>query len=229
MKQDVVEVPALNIKSAAEYDVKAVELTGQVSKLIIKDQETYEGAANLLKTVKAMANDADAARKKITICLDEAKAGIMDLFRPITTRLDNSERLIKGLMIAYTDEQERIRLAQEEKLRKEAEAKEALEKKRLEDRAIKAEASGKTDKADDLRQQAQEVQFIAPTLAPRVQSVSGVSYKKIWKARIVDPLKVPRGYLMVDEKKLDAQAKATQDTLGVPGVEFYFEKSLASR
>ena len=224
-----ISVEPINTTQVSEYEGKAVELTGLVAKLTIVNQTSYETAADLLKSIKAMSKDAEEARKKITSPLDACKTAVMDLFRPISTRLDNSERHIKSLMIAYSTEQERLRAAQEEKLRKQAEAEEKKKREALEARAAKALADGKTEKAEELQQQAAEVYVPAPILASTVQKPAGVSMRKLWKARVIDANKVPRGYLMVDEKKLDAQAKATQDSLAVPGVEFYFENVLASR
>jgi hypothetical protein len=197
--------------------------------MVIKDQTGYEEAAGLLKTIKAMANNAETARKSIVDPINKAKDAVQALFNPITTRLENSERHIKGLMIAYSNEQERIRLENEEKLRKQAQAEEDRKKKALLARADKATAAGNTDKAEDLQQQAQEVYVPAPTLASTVQRPAGISIKKIWKARVIDASLVPRAYLMIDEKKLDQQAKATQKSLPVPGVDFYTEDVMASR
>lgn len=226
---ELIEVKPIETHEARGYQIKVIGLKDRASSLVIKDQSTYEESASLLKTVKDMAKLVEESRKKITTPLDLAKKLVMDLFRIPSEELEKLEAGIKRNMISYTNEQERIRKESEEKLRKEAAAKEAAEKKWLEERAIKAEASGKTEKAEELRQQAQEVFVPAPTIAPTVQKVAGVSMKQNWKARVIDINKIPRNYMVVNESMLDKLAKATKGSLAIEGVEFYSEDVLASR
>lgn len=227
--QEIIEVQPISTSSAKEYNDQAYSLSQQLKALVIRSQEDYETAALLLKSIKDLGKMTEDARKKITTPLDQAKAAVMDLFRPTSTALENCEKHLKSLMISYANAQESIRIEAEEKLRKEAAKKEAEEKKRLEERANKAEASGKTGKAEELRQQAQEVFVPAPTLASTVEKPQGISMKKNWKARVIDVTKVPREYMVVNESMLDKMAKDTKGSLEIPGVEFYSECVLASR
>lgn len=224
-----ITVAPISTDSAKGYNDQAVSLSKQITTLVIKDQASYETAATLLKSIKDIGKMAEEARKKITTPLDAAKSAVMDLFRPTSTAVDNLEKHLKSLMIAYVNEEERKRKAEEEKLRKIAEAAEAKERKRLEEQAAKALANGKTDKAEELSQRAATVNRVAPIVASTVQKVSGVSMKQNWKARVIDINAVPRAYLIVDEKKLDQIAKATKGSLTLAGIEFYSEDVLASR
>jgi hypothetical protein len=52
--------------------------------------------------------------------------------------------------------------------------------------------------------------------------------RKAWKHRIIDETKVPREYLMIDESKLGAMARATKGTVKVDGVEFYADDVIAA-
>lgn len=226
---ELIEVKPIETHEVRGYQIKVIGLKDRASSLVIKDQSTYEESASLLKTVKDMAKLVEESRKKITTPLDIAKKAVMDLFRGPSDELEKLESNLKRIMINYTNEQERLRREAEEKLRKEVAAKEAAEKKRLEERAAKAEASGKAEKAEELRQQAQEVFVPAPTIAPTVQKVAGVSMKQNWKARVIDVNKVPREYMIVNDSMLDKMAKATKGSLVIPGVEFYPEDVLASR
>lgn len=226
---DIITVEPISANSAKEFNDRAISISLEVKSLRISSQSDYDYAAKLLSNIKSIGKMAEEARKKITTPLDQAKSAVMDLFRPTSTAVENLERHLKGLMIAYVTEQERIRREQEDKLRREAAAKEAAEKKRLEERAAKAEASGKTEKAEELRQQAEEVFVSAPIIASNVQKVDGISMRKNWKARVVDATKVPREYLIVNEPMLDKMAKATKGELNIPGVEFYSEDIISSR
>ena len=46
-----------------------------------------------------------------------------------------------------------------------------------------------------MQEQAEEVEVVAPVVAPKVEKVRGVSFKENWSAIVVDETKVPREYL----------------------------------
>ena len=224
-----ITVQPISATSADDFSNKAVTLTKNVATLKIESQLSYEAAADRLKQVKELFKIVEEARKKITKPLDEAKAAVMALFNPVTTRLENSERHIKGLMSTYVNEQEKIRKAEQDKLDREAKEKQAKEKDRLERQAKKAEEKGDTTKAETIRERAQEVHIEAPTVAPKVQQAAGVSMRKDWKARVIDINKVPREYMIVNETALNNVASSTKGSLSIPGVEFYTVDVVASR
>lgn len=226
---ELIEIKPIETHEVRGYQLKVINLREQSNALIVKDQATYEESASLLRSIKEMSGLVEQSRKRITSPLDIAKKLVMDLFRPSSEELEKLEIKEKRKMIDYVNEQERSRREAEEKIRKEAAAKEAAEKKRLEERAAKAEASGKAEKAEELRQQAQEVFVPDPTITSTVQKVAGISMKQNWKARVTDVNKVPREYMIVNESMLDKMAKATKGSLAISGVEFYAEDILASR
>lgn len=262
-----IAIEPVNIKPISDFEDQAIDLTRDVAVIKIIDQPSYEIAAGFLKNVKDMAKKVEISRKSIVDPINKAKDAIQALFNPVLLRLENSERHLKGLMIAYSTEQERIRAEKEEKLRQQAAVEEARqrkikeeqerqwrekenaaaaelarqnalianaknEKQRAEAEAAaaiaKAEQAKAAAKAEERAQQAAEVQVIAPTIAPTFQKAAGTSLKKNWKARIINEAVIPRDYLMVDLSKLDKVAKATQGSLNIPGVQFYFENVLGS-
>jgi DNA repair ATPase RecN len=254
---ELIEVKPISGDSAKEFNDGAMQLSDWSNAMSINNQHDYEGAATLLKSIKDMSKKAEDARKKITTPLDQAKAAVMDLFRPTATALENCEKHVKGLMITYSNEQERIRKVEEERLRKIAQAEEDRQRKikekqeaewrAKEEKARKeaeelakagnAEAARKAQeeadkaaaKAEERRQQAAEVFVPAPTIASSVEKPQGVSMKKNWKARVIDINKVPRNYMIVNEKMLDGIAKSTKGSLKIEGIEFYSEDVLAIR
>ena len=140
-----------------------------------------------------------------------------------------AEQLIKSKLVIYTDTQERIRKEQEDKLRRQAEAEERRKKKALEDRAKKAEENGDPEKADKLRDKAEEVRVEAPVIAPRVETPKGISYKDSWYAVVVDKDKMLLQYLIPDMALLNKLAQATKGKLPVAGVEFKSKKIVEGR
>jgi uncharacterized membrane protein YqiK len=120
----------------------------------------------------------------------------------------------------------------EERKRQEAEAKARelaqKEAEKLEKKAEKEAQKGNTAKAEELKARAQETAAITPVIASSVESVKGISTKKIWKFRLVDENLIPRMYLIPNEKMLGEVARATKGELKIPGVEFYPEETIAA-
>ncbi len=132
--------------------------------------------------------------------------------------LNQAEQIVLGKISAFekAQEAERLRLqaAEEERARKEQE--------KLLARAEKAEAAGKLEKAEVLREEAAMV--VAPSVEPaNATKIEGVSKRTTWKARVVNEDLVPREYLVVNQAALDAVARSTKGKARIPGVEFYSE------
>ncbi|HEY9874609.1 MAG TPA: hypothetical protein V6D12_14310 [Candidatus Obscuribacterales bacterium] len=195
--------------------------------VVIKNQEQYNAAVETLKIIKAKAKDLEIERKRITTPLDAAKSAIMDLFRKPTEYLAEAEKIVKTACVAYTTEQERIRLEQERKLQEEARKAEEKRKRELEEQAKKWEAKGNAEKAEEKRQMAEEVYVPTPVVPVQVEKAANESYREIWKFRIVDESLIPREYLVVDEKLLGQTARNGKGKIKVPGVEFFSERTLA--
>jgi len=152
---ELIEVKPIKADAAQEYSKQALTLEGQAKTLVIKNQANYEDAAALLKTVKGFADQIEAARKKITKPLDDAKKAVMDLFRRPSDVLADAEKAIKTRMIDYSNEQERLRKAEEERLAKIARAEEerqrkAKEAQEAEWRRKEAEAKAELDRQNAL-------------------------------------------------------------------------------
>jgi hypothetical protein len=152
------------------------------------------------------------------------KAAIADK-RRWTDRLDAAEKAGKKAVRSYDQEQEQIRIKEKRRLQAIADEKARRERDRLRKQAEKI-------KGDELRQarleEAEEVE--APVVQVAIpQKVKGVATKRTWKARVIDLNKVPRQFMIVDMKALNALAKATKGSMVVEGVEFFEESSLAIR
>lgn len=211
----------IDIKQETQDLVKQVDSFDKA--ITIANNVDYERVGEELKQIKSLANALELERKSATKPLDEAKKKIMDWFRLPSERLAIAEATRKRAMIIYQQEQEKKRREEEARLaelqRKEAE--------RLAKKAAEAEAKGKTEKAEELRQQAQEATTIAPIVPPKVEKINGIKTMKIWKFRIVNEKLIPREYLIPNEKMLGQVAKATKGTIEIPGVEIYPEDTMA--
>jgi len=204
-KQKVADVPALCKKA----------------ELVITNQEQLDIASDVLKDVKARYKELDNQRKSITQPLDAAKKQVMELFRLPLELLEGAERKIKGLMIGYTNEQERKAREEQARLQKLADAEAAKQKKILDEKIARAELSGKTEKVEELEAQKEAVVPIdVPVISANVDTPTGISYREKWNAVVIDEKLVPREYLIVNQQALDKVAQATKGSLQIPGVRF---------
>ena len=190
-----------------ELKIAVAETAG--TEIVVTDAETREIACEFLKAVKAQ-------MKKVTDFWAEAKKKAAEAHKAVCAQekalldpLKDAESRVKAKIGAF-DLAERKRIAEEEERRRVAAAEAAA-------LAMEAEAAGETEIATEAvamaAMEAANVSYVPKT--------AGVSTRFEWRARVVDPMKVPRMFLVVDEKALAAYAKATKGKCQVDGVEFY--------
>ena len=205
------------------------DLTKQATSIVIKDQLQYGRANNFLRAVKDLQKEihntfdpiVSAAYKTHQEASSKRKLHLMPAV--------SAEIVVKNKMIMYDDKMKAKQREEQRKIDLKAEIEADKKRKELAARAEKWAAKGKTAKAEELQKQAEEVEVIAPVVAPKVEKVRGVSFKENWSAIVVDETKVPREYLQVNTMALNRIAKATKGSIKIPGVEFKMEKILASR
>jgi len=178
------------------------------SEIEVIDQPSFALANGLISRLQAQ-------KKKVVEFFSDPKKKAADAHKAIVNAekamLAPVETRINALKVAttrwYAAEQQRI-AAEEEKARKEAESMAAL--------AAEAEESGDSETAQEA--------IIAATLAQATVSVmpksKGTAMRELWSAVVVDPSLVPREYLIVNQKALDALARATKGSVTIPGVKF---------
>lgn len=231
--KETVEVSVTN--AALENISEANKLATVVRELKITNSQEYQSSGNFLKQIKTVSKIIDDGRKEITKPLDDAKKRVMDFFKDPLNELSEAERLLKGAILTYQREQQRI--TQQKQLEAEAKARAEEERKRkeLEERAKKWEEKGNQEKAELLREKAEDVHVKTVVVAQPIEKVSGLATKKVWKANIVDINKIPQNVYINDEKVtaaiqsiLNKLATATKGAMPIDGVEFYQEDSLSA-
>ena len=222
---------SVNIDTVEEQKKTSdVPVLCEKAELIISNQSDYEAASTVLSEVKSRYKELDAQRKEITKPIDAAKKAVMDLFKTPLELLEKAESKIKGLMIGYTNEQERKAREEQARLQRLADAEAAKQKKILDEKIARAEAAGKAERAELLAQEKENIApIIAPVVAPQIETPKGVSYRDQWSAEVTDINLVPREYLIANMPALNKMAQATKGTLSIPGVKFTSTKILASR
>ena len=178
------------------------------SEIEVVDQPSFALANGLISRLQAQ-------KKKVVEFFADPKKKAADAHKAIVNAekamLMPVDTRINALKCAttrwYAAEQQRI-AAEEEKAQKEAEEMEKL--------AAEAEESGDSETAQEA--------IIAATLAQATVTVmpksKGTAMRELWSAVVVDPSLVPREYLIVNQKALDALARATKGSVTIPGVKF---------
>jgi thymidine kinase len=210
---NIIEVGAIKTDEVAEItqDCEKILQTSEV--LSIKNQLDFDNANSILKAVKGKIKTLEESRKTITSPLMLAKKRVDDLYKIPMSMLEKAEGFIKQGMIVFSEKVEADRRKQEEKLRKEMELK-----------AQKAEAKGNSEKAEEIRQQAE-----LTTVASTIEKPKGLQCRDLWKYKIVDEAAIERQYLTPNHDMLSKMAVATKGSIVVKGVQFYSEKIIVSR
>ncbi len=186
-----------------------------------------------LKSIKALAKQLEDKRTAITKPLNQALREVNALFKPAKKWLSDAEMLIKGKLLSYQAEQDRIARELQAKADEEA-RKERLKLKKAADLAAMA---GMDERAEDLREEAgvQEAPMIVST-APKLE---GIATRKTWKAEVTNKLLFVKhvaekrndllGLIKIDQSALNAQARSLKDSLDIPGIKAVIEETIVAR
>jgi len=206
-----------------------VSKANALTAIVIKTQLDYEKASAISKGLrelkKTISSTFDPIVEKAHGTWKEAIAQKNKYLLPV----ENAQKIVDGKVTNYLLECEQIRRAAELKLQQEAEEKARKERERLEARAAKAEASGKTEKAEELKEQAAQVEAIVPTVAPVVNQAAGQSLRKRWYAEVVDFKALSDDYKLPNQSMLDGIAVATKGQATIAGIKMYEKVSLGQR
>lgn len=192
----------------------------------------YELAAGYLGRIKAGQKHIEGLRTKITVPLNTALKAVNDLFRGPSAKLVEYEGQVKRSMIAYQDEQERIRReeqrradekARQERSAAEARAAEARRKADEEAAALRRQAeeeaaAGRAAEAAKLAAKAEQkveraeakaealelhaASVVAPVITREPPKVAGIAKRTVWLFEVTDPAKVNSAFTIPDEKKI---------------------------
>lgn len=225
MATNPVEVLLLSL--TADPTVRALtpaleRLRAFAKNLVIKTAAGYEQAAELLKSVKGSLATIEDARTRITKPLNDALRETNAQAKAAAAPFLADEQAIKRAMIAYSDEQDRLR--QEEQRRANEAARK--EQERLQGIADRAAAKGQENKAEVFADRAAAV--VAPVAQQAAPKVSGISIPKVWTFEITDEALIPREYLEVNETKIRKVVTALKKDTVIPGVRVFEVKRIAS-
>lgn len=188
-----------------------------VQAITIDSPEMFEAAGMELRGIKQKIEALESQRVKLVKPLNDTVKNINDLFRKPLALLNDASSALRGTMLTYQDEQDRIRREAEDKARRLAEAEqarlreEAAERDRLareEAARLQAKAAESTSRAEAqaLEQRAHEVQqqgaaeaatlrdtadiVTAAPVAVMAPKAAGISTRETYKAEVTDKQKL---------------------------------------
>jgi hypothetical protein len=216
-----------------EVNTLALSVPEQAKQIVkIINNDDYTRAGQILLTIKEIRKKIENTFKPIKQKMDAAKKEVLDQERLADKPLAEAELYIKPLMAQYNAEQERIRQAEEARLREIARKEE--EERRLQE-AVAAEQEAKRLGAtqeeasnlvnDIINEPVQAPPVVVQKTIPKVQ---GVSFTKLWKFRITNAALIPREYMIPNEQAIGAVVRNTKGAIQIPGIEIYSEDSVSA-
>jgi len=211
---------------------KKDDIVAKVTSIEIVDALTYERAVEYAKGIKAVGKDielfceegiksAHATWKTLLAARDEK-------LKP----LQEAEKILKGKMIRFTEEEERKRKIEEARLREE------MRKKDEELRLAQAAELEKEGRIEEAAQIIEEPVYTPAVTLPKVEQPKGVSYRENWSAQVTDLKalcravvegRVPEAAISPNMTVLNQQARSLKSALNWPGVKVISEKTAALR
>lgn len=200
---------------------EATKLTDFARSVVIRTADQYGKAAQWLQSIKGLLGKIEDARTRVTKPLLEAQREINAQAKEAAAPLLAAEQQIKGALVTYQNEQERIRreeqrkveeIARKERERLEAAAREAeraaREKAAAERKAAEeAAAAGRAAEAAKLAARAAATEtkaaekaaalderaaaVVAPVIQREAPKVAGLAMREVWRYEILDKSKIP--------------------------------------
>ncbi len=223
--------------------------------LTVENADQAERAGGILRDLQTVRKRAESERKDLTAPYRAHERQINDQYREPSAMLDKADGIIRGKVLAYQREQERIRaeqqreldrIAAEQRARDEAErarlAAEAREQREAweaaEAKAENPETAQAARSVADAMANLERARELAPLPVRPVETVAaakpsaGIAVQRPWTFEVTDPSEVPPEHLRVDEASIrrwmHAQVKRG-DVPDMSGVRFYQDERLAVR
>jgi len=212
------------VKTAADLVIKTPEQS-MVAQEILRDIKRRQ--KKIQEFFAGMKTAAHAAWKKIC----DTEGGYL-------APLAEAEMTIKRKVITYTNEEERKRQEEVRAAEAKRQEEERKRKEEIERQAKKAEENGKTEKAQALREKAEETMIPPVFVPPPPPRAEGMALRKVWVADCVDLKalcgaiaegKASVGLVTPNQPGINAFAKAVKDTMPIAGLKFYERTDMAVR
>lgn len=212
-----------------EEEAKAIE---------VKDDVTNGRALYLLTSLAPLKKEIEASRVSAVKPFNDLVTTINGKVKAYSTMINVAEDTLKGKSIVYTEEKERIRKAEEDRLRKIQQEEEARIRKQQEEERLahekalrEAEAANKPAPPPPppvvMAPPPPVVAFAPPPKTQHTATGGSATMKMEWTFEVTDLKLVPDEYKIVDEVKIGKLVKA--GLRQIPGVRIYQKTNLLIR
>jgi hypothetical protein len=212
--------------SPAEVEKFVPLVVSQAEHLAVKSPDEYEYACTFLQFVATRKKQVDEVFDPIVTKAHAAHKEAVAQKKKFMDPLVAAEISVKGKVSMFRMEQERIRRAEEQRIADEAK-KEADERALAEATAL--EASGDSDLADMVLQNAAEAPAPVVVLESSVPKQDGISKRVNWRYEVVDETKVPREFMVPSDLKIGAVVRSQKGLTKIPGVRVWSEETVSVR
>ena len=182
----------------------------------ISNQTELEEAAFVLKEIKGRQKRVKEIFGPIKDKTHKAWKEVCDQENGYLNPLKQAESFLKNKMSVYQTEQDRIRREEEKRLQEEARKKEETRRK---------EQVEKTGDKSILEKPI----IVAQVKVQAPERPKGTSFIEKWNFKIVDPDKIPKEFLVIDEKSIASIVRVKKGNTNIPGVEVYMTKEVRQR
>ncbi len=203
--------PGADIEVMGYYD-EAQGFLKYAEERVIATVEDSKAATDDLAQISKLKKVMENKRKSLLDPLKLQSEAIRSTYEYLMLPILEADKITRSKMLAYDAEQRRIRAEQDE-----------INRLRIEAAQKEMDLKGELTESVDLVEVAPEP---AKSISTDLGSAGTTDH---WKYEIVDPLAVPREYLMVDTAMLSAIAKRHHDQKQVAGVRFYNEPIISVR
>ena len=206
--------PAFQIVESNEVETKALSIVDQAKTVKVIDVESYKSAGELWKSIGDMIREVKETFDPICDAANKAHKAATQKRASFLDPLEAVYKSVKRLMSDYDEAQERIRKAEEDRLR-EIERK-AEEERRLQE-AIILESEGQTEVAEAVMA---EPVYVAPVVLPKAtpKLQGGPVFQTRWDFEIIDVNLIPRTFMVPDLAKIRGQVTNLKEQANIPGV-----------
>lgn len=199
--------------------------------ITITNRDEFETASAYFLQTKAHLKLVESERKKIVDPINNALRATNDLFKRITDPLNKIKDQLNSKMQVFADN-ERKKLEEQKRIELE-EKKKAFEQeaKKAKMEAIELGSESALEVANNFQNLANKIDLenVEVKQTVRLGSIGTMAERRIWQFKVSDINLIPRQYLMVDEKKINAIKKEFGESgQTIPGIEFYQETSFSA-
>lgn len=217
-----------------ELETRALSWPERAQGIAIRDQVSYQTAANLLLDIAALKKEIVSHHEPIKKAAFEAHRAAVAAEKRLLDPLQQAETILKRGIGAWEMEQERIRL--EEQRRAEEETQRAEEQLRLEMAAQAEDEGAPPEVAEQILQT--PLPIPKPVVAPTFNRVAGVSTRQNWRAEVTDIRALCKAvaegrasvqFVQPNLPALNQVARAMKETFNIPGCRAVPDTTVAAR